>query len=107
MIARQIAPILQKRLEKFPILSLTGPRQSGKSALLKNCFPEYQYYNLERADYRQLMLTYPVGFFQNQGERVIFDEARQVPELFSYLQVISDERGTARRHHQRNHIPLM
>ena len=94
MIARQIAPILQKRLEKFPILSLTGPRQSGKSTLLKNCFPEYQYYNLERADYRQLIVTDPVGFLQNQGEKVIFDEAQQVPELFSYLQVISDERGT-------------
>jgi uncharacterized protein len=95
MIARQITSVLKKRLEKFPILSLTGPRQSGKSTLLRNCFPEYQYYNLERADYRRLIMTDPVGFLQSQGEKVIFDEAQQIPELFSYLQVISDERGTA------------
>jgi len=75
MIARQIAPTLERRLEKFPILSLTGPRQSGKSTLLRNSFPEYQYYNLERADYRQLIMADPVGFLQSQGERVIFDEA--------------------------------
>lgn len=95
MIDRQITPILKKRLEKFPILTLTGPRQSGKSTLLKNCFPDYQFYNLERPDYRQLIMTDPVGFLQNQGERIIFDEAQQIPELFSYLQVVSDERGTA------------
>jgi len=95
MIDRRITPILLARLKKFPILTLTGPRQSGKSTLLRNCFPEYRYYNLERADIRRLILTDPVGFLQNQGEKVIFDEAQQIPELFSYLQVISDERGTA------------
>lgn len=95
MIDRRITPILQARLKKFPILTLTGPRQSGKSTLLRNCFPEYRYYNLERADFRRLILTDPVGFLQNQGEKVIFDEAQQIPELFSYLQVISDERATA------------
>lgn len=95
MIDRRITPILQARLKKFPILTLTGPRQSGKSTLLRNCFPEYQYYNLERADFRRLILTDPVGFLQNQGEKVIFDEAQQIPELFSYLQEISDERATA------------
>ena len=85
MISRQITSVLKKRLDKFPILSLTGPRQSGKSTLLRNCFPEYQYYNLERADYRRLIMTDPAGFLQNQGEKVIFDEAQQIPELFSYI----------------------
>src|SRR5690554_1232169 len=95
MIPRQIRSVLEKRLKKFPILTLTGPRQSGKSTLLKNCFPDYQFYNLERADYRQLIMSDPIGFLHNQGEKIIFDEAQQIPELFSYLQVVSDERGTA------------
>ena len=95
MIDRNITPILKKRLAKFPILTLTGPRQSGKSTLLRNCFTDYKYYNLERVDYRQFIMSDPVGFLQNQGEKVIFDEAQQVPELFSYLQVVSDEKGTA------------
>lgn len=95
MIPRQITSVLENRLRKFPILTLTGPRQSGKSTLLKNCFPDYQFYNLERADYRQLIMSDPIGFLHHQGEKVIFDEAQQIPELFSYLQVVSDERGKA------------
>ena len=105
MIDRRITPILQARLKKFPILTLTGPRQSGKSTLLRSYFPEYRYYNLERADIRRLILTDPVGFLQNQGEKVIFDEAQQIPELFSYLQVISDQRGTAGQYILAGYVP--
>ncbi|HYX08542.1 MAG TPA: ATP-binding protein, partial [Bacteroidales bacterium] len=93
MIHRQITPILKDRLKKFPILSLTGPRQSGKTTLLRNEFSDYKYFNLERLDHRELILNDPVGFLNSQGPKVIFDEAQNIPELFSYIQVVSDERG--------------
>lgn len=95
MIERQLAHILKKRLEKFPILTLIGPRQSGKSTLLRNYFPDYEYINLERPDYRHLIMDDPIGFLGSREKGVIFDEAQQVPELFSYLQVVSDEKNRA------------
>lgn len=93
-VERHITSILKKRLQKFPVLSLTGPRQSGKTTLLKNEFKEYKYFNLERIDHREMIMNDPVGFLKATGEKVIFDEAQRFPDLFSYLQVISDERGT-------------
>lgn len=93
MIARKITPYIQKMLKKFPVISITGPRQSGKTTLLKEAFPEYHYYNLERLDHRELIISDPVGFLKSVGDRVIFDEAQNFPELFSYIQVISDERN--------------
>lgn len=91
MIERKLADILKKRLGKFPIHTLTGPRQSGKSTLLKNYFPDYEYINLERPDYRHLIMNDPIGFLKSQEKNIIFDEVQQVPELFNYLQVVSDE----------------
>lgn len=93
-VQRHIAPYLKKIIKQFPILSLTGPRQSGKTTLLKNIFPKYQYFNLERIDYREMILSDPMGFLKTNGPGIIFDEAQNVPELFSYIQVISDERNT-------------
>ena len=92
-IQRQIIHYLESMLKKFPIVSLTGPRQSGKTTLLKNAFPQYTYINLERLDYREILLADPLGFIKSQKQKVIFDEAQRVPELFSYIQVISDENG--------------
>jgi len=94
MVQRQITAHLKKMLRKFPIVSLTGPRQSGKTTLLKRVFPDYKYYNLERLDHKELISSDPIGFLKSAGERVIFDEAQNYPELFSYIQVISDERNT-------------
>lgn len=78
--------------EKFPVVSLTGPRQSGKTTFLRNAFPGLQYINLERIDQREMIRSDPVGFLKDMGPGVIFDEAQNIPELFSYIQVISDER---------------
>ncbi len=93
MIPRKLTPHIQKMLGKFPVVSLTGPRQSGKTTLLKNAFPDYSYYNLERMDHRELIISDPIGFLKTIGNKVIFDEAQNLPELFSYIQVISDERN--------------
>ncbi len=93
MIPRKLTSHIQKMLGKFPVVSLTGPRQSGKTTLLKNAFPDYSYYNLERMDHRELIISDPIGFLKTIGNKVIFDEAQNLPELFSYIQVISDERN--------------
>lgn len=93
IVPRKILPHLQKMLQQFPVVSLTGPRQSGKTTLLTSAFPGYKYFNLERPDHRQLIMEDPVGFLKNTGPQVIFDEAQNLPELFSYIQVMADERN--------------
>ncbi len=93
-IKRKITAHLTKVLQQFPIVSVTGPRQSGKTTLLKTEFPNYKYFNLERIDFRNIIKADPIGFINNAGTKVIFDEAQNLPELFSYIQVISDDRDT-------------
>jgi len=78
-------------LKRYPILALTGPRQSGKTTFLKSQFPEYRYVNLENLDNRNYALTDPNGFLAEFGSYVVFDEVQRVPELFSYLQTKVDE----------------
>ena len=92
IVSRQVRSRLQKILEKFTVVTLTGPRQSGKTNLLRIAFGDFRYYNLERLDTRELFSADPVGFLNSAGRKVIFDEAQNLPELFSYIQVISDER---------------
>lgn len=94
IIKRKLVGHLNKMLDKFPVVSLTGPRQSGKTTLLKEFFPDYNYFNLERLDLREIILSDPLGFLKSSGEKIILDEAQNIPELFSYIQVVSDERGT-------------
>jgi len=94
IIYRHITDHLEKMLKKFPVVSLTGPRQSGKTTLLQSAFPDYKYFNLERPDTREMVSADPVGFLKNAGQKVIFDEAQNLPELFSYIQAVSDERKT-------------
>ncbi|MCB0747842.1 MAG: ATP-binding protein [Ignavibacteriae bacterium] len=94
IVKRKLTKHIKKMLKQFPIVSITGPRHAGKTTLLKSFFPEYKYYNLERIDYRELIRNDIMGFLTNTGPYVIFDEAQNLPELFSYIQVISDERNT-------------
>ena len=76
---------------KFPVLSITGPRQSGKTTLCKTVFEDYTYVSLENPDIRQFAHTDPKGFLTQYNKYVIFDEVQNVPELFSYIQSIVDE----------------
>ena len=91
MIARQIAQPIQKLMTQFPIISVTGPRQSGKTTLLRGMFPEYRYVNFEDPDSRLYFEQDPRGFLREYDNKVVFDEAQRVPQLFSYLQVKVDE----------------
>lgn len=77
----------------FPVVSVTGPRQSGKSTIVRATFPSYAYVNLEDPQVRRSALDDPVGFIRNRPSRLIIDEAQYAPELFSMIQVVSDERG--------------
>jgi predicted AAA+ superfamily ATPase len=77
----------------FPVLTLTGPRQSGKTTLARAVFAEYDYVNLENLDERIAASEDPRGFLARYGRErgVIIDEAQKVPELFSYLQQVVDQ----------------
>lgn len=87
---RTIKKAMDIYLGKYPILVLTGPRQSGKTTFLKNEFANYTYINLENLDNRTYALNDPNGFLAEHGNFVIFDEAQRAPELFSYLQTKVD-----------------
>ena len=92
MIPRTLTQTTQQYLSWFPIISITGPRQSGKSTLLRNTFPNYEYVNLENPNTRTIAQEDPIGFIQNHSSQLIIDEAQYVPDLFSMVQVLSDER---------------
>ena len=92
-IARQIAPIIKDQQTKFPILAITGPRQSGKTTLLKQLFADYRYVSLENPDVRAFALEDPIGFLNLYNEKVILDEVQRVPGLFSYIQSRVDDSG--------------
>ena len=75
----------------FPVLTLTGPRQSGKTTLCKNLFPDMPYINLEMTSVREQMMQDTVGFLNHYPHGLMIDEVHHYPELFSYIQVAVDE----------------
>ena len=91
MIARSIQKKLEDLALKYPVVTLTGPRQSGKSTLLKHVFPNYQYVSLENIDMRNFAEQDPRGFLNTYSRNVIIDEAQRVPSLFSYIQTHVDD----------------
>ena len=93
MIARSIQNKVLKLVEKFPIVAITGPRQSGKTTLSKIIKPNYKYINLENLSDREFAMNDPIGFLETYRNGVIIDEIQNVPSLFSYLQVVTDERN--------------
>jgi predicted AAA+ superfamily ATPase len=86
IIKRRITALIESQKHKFPILALTGPRQSGKTTLLKEIFEDYEYVSLENPNNRLFASQDPVGFLNQYHQKVILDEVQRVPELFSYLQ---------------------
>lgn len=91
MIPRTLASKLIALAQKFQVISLTGPRQSGKTTLVRSAFPALPYVSLEDPDMRQFALTDPRGFFSNYPSGAILDEIQNTPELFSYIQRLVDE----------------
>lgn len=91
MIKRQISNKLLQLSKKFRVVTITGPRQSGKTTLAKAVFSEYDYVSLENLDTRLLAQEDPRGFLQSHPEKCIIDEIQLVPELLSYIQTIVDK----------------
>ncbi len=75
----------------FPVIIVTGPRQSGKSTLCRHLFSDYNYVNLEDITFRTEAMRNPVGFLDSLGKKVIIDEVQNVPEILSMIQVRVDE----------------
>ncbi len=91
MIQRTITKKLLQLAGLFPVVSVTGPRQSGKTTLVRSTFPEYKYVTLEDPDTRMIALNDPRKFLQSHKKGIIIDEAQRAPELFSYIQGIVDQ----------------
>lgn len=93
MIERTLSSFLKDSAGWFPVVSVTGPRQSGKSTLVQSMFADYEYVNLEDEATRNLAHCDPAGFIREHSSRLVIDEAQRVPGLFSAIQVASDASG--------------
>jgi len=90
MVNRTIVEGINAYMQRYPIVALTGPRQSGKTTLLKGMFPDFRYVSLENPDNRAFAENDPNGFLQLYDQKVILDEVQRVPALLSYIQTIVD-----------------
>ncbi len=96
MINRHLGEKIKTLSRKFPVVTVTGPRQSGKTTLVKALFPQLPYVSLEDPDVRLLALGDPRGFLSNFSRGAVLDEVQRTPELFSYLQTIVDREREVR-----------
>jgi len=93
MIPRLIQKQLLRLWAGYPVVTITGPRQSGKTTLARATFPDLRYVSLESPDIRALAESDPRAFLQAYPAPVIFDEIQRVPQLLSYIQTMVDESG--------------
>jgi uncharacterized protein len=93
MIYRDLSEKIIEVIKHYPIIGLTGPRQSGKTTLLKNILIDFRYVNLEDMDTREFAQNDPRSFLERYNGKVILDEVQHVPELFSYIQTKVDAEG--------------
>jgi len=93
MIPRTLEPKLKELATQYPVVTVTGPRQSGKTTLCRTAFPVKPYVNLERPDIREFASSDARGFLASYADGAILDEIQRVPQLLSYLQVMVDERN--------------
>ncbi|MBK6429751.1 ATP-binding protein [Candidatus Amarolinea dominans] len=91
MIARTLTAKIIALAQKFQVITLTGPRQSGKTTLVRAAFPTMPYASLEEPDMRQIALTDPRGFLANYPAGAILDEIQHTPDLLSYIQSLVDQ----------------
>lgn len=95
LINRDLLSTINNVFRYFSVLTLTGPRQSGKTTLCRKLFGELPYYNLEDAATLAAIQQDPKAFLTKHNEGMILDEAQRFPEVFSYLQVMVDEQRMA------------
>ena len=92
LITRTAGNLLVRYAKSYPVVTIIGPRQSGKTTLVKMTFPEREYANLEDLDTRTFAREDPRGFLAGFPKGAILDEIQNVPELLSYVQTIVDEK---------------
>jgi hypothetical protein len=92
MVPRHIENTCRETAGFYPVLTILGPRQSGKTTLVKMVWPEKPYFNLERPDIRSRIEADPLAFFAAQPEGAVLDEIQQLPGLLSWIQADCDER---------------
>lgn len=98
MIRRILQSVLENVALQYPVVTLTGPRQSGKATLVQETFPDHEYASLEEPDVREYALADPRGFLEQFTGRVILDEAQRAPDLFSYIQTLVDREDVPGRY---------
>ena len=91
MIPRNAEKLLGELAGGYPIIGITGPRQSGKTTLARYAFADKPYVSLENPDVRERARSDPRGFLENYAGGAVFDEVQRCPELFSYLQGLVDQ----------------
>ncbi|MCB0340852.1 MAG: ATP-binding protein [Pseudobdellovibrionaceae bacterium] len=97
MIQRSLKTVVERALQQYPVVTLTGPRQSGKTTLARSMFPNFEYYSLEDPDVRQRAQTDPRAFLDQVKTSVILDEIQRTPDLTSYIQGIVDSPDNHRK----------
>ena len=93
MIERHAYRLVRQMAGGFPVVALTGPRQSGKTTLARQAFPGKPYFSFEDLEIRQRVLADPRQFFAHLPDGAVLDEVQRCPEIFSYLQGVVDERA--------------
>src|SRR3989339_769458 len=93
MIQRKISKKVLSYAKQYPVVTITGPRQSGKTTLSRMLFPHMKYFNLENISEREFAKNDPRGFLKTCGNGAVLDEIQRVPELLSYIQTLTDERN--------------
>lgn len=88
---RLLADKIKIFMGMFPVVAVIGSRQCGKSTLVRDAYPDWKYYDLERPDDYQLITSDPVGFFNRHQDNIIIDEAQQFPDLFAVLRGVIDQ----------------
>lgn len=92
MFTRELEAELKFLAKGYPVVTVVGPRQSGKTTLVQHAFPEKKYVNLEFPDIRAMAMQDPRGFLEEYPDGAILDEVQRVPELLSYIQPLIDEK---------------
>lgn len=91
MIDRKLKDSIKENIAYFPIVTVTGPRQSGKTTLIRTMFPDMPYYSLENPDTLAMAMSDPMAFLMQHSEGMVLDEVQNAPQLLSYLQGVVDE----------------
>ncbi len=91
LIDRELGMVIKEAFEYFAVITVTGPRQSGKTTLIRSLFPDMPYFSLESPDVRSYAENDPIAFLNQGSEGMVLDEVHNCPNLLSYIQGIVDE----------------